>query len=340
MEKYEPGTIIGDRYELLQKLGSGGMASVYKAIDRFTKNYVAVKVIDQKTVINPNGLERFQIEKESIANLTSSKYVVTLYDVIQENSEWLLILEYVEGWDFKKYLATFAPLNTNEIKYFFGTLCDALSEVHKGKIVHRDIKPENVLLTTDKQIKLTDFGISIMEGYVKEETKVIGTPKYMAPEVLEEQKAIPRTDIYALGIMMYEAATGITPFRKKDHKKIIVEHFLQKPVSPRNLNPTIPQSLENIILKMIEKDPALRFQSMNEVKAALENVNENIVVKPYVYNGRYKSNRKSKKTQKVTKAMDLYTRTRKFIKQKTIIIFIISFIMLLFALLGILLWLI
>gem|GEM_PF-5452345 len=87
MEKYEAGTIIGDRYELLQKLGSGGMASVYKAVDRFTKNYVAVKVIDQKTVINPNGLERFQIEKESIANLTSSKYVVTLYDVIQENSE-------------------------------------------------------------------------------------------------------------------------------------------------------------------------------------------------------------------------------------------------------------
>ncbi|ARU91221.1 serine/threonine protein kinase [Spiroplasma clarkii] len=340
MKNYTVGSLVNDRYELKEVSGSGGMASVFKAYDIITKTYVAVKVINEQTLVNPNGLERFEIEKESIANLIESKYVVKLHDVIQKDGAFLLILEYVDGGDFKKFLAAFAPLTTTEIKYYFGDLCKALDLVHRKKIVHRDIKPENVLLTLDKQVKLTDFGISLMDGYKKEEEKTIGTPKYIAPEVIDSQKATPRTDIYSLGIMMYEAATGMAPFRSRSAQKISLEHLYQRPIAPRELNPAIPQALENVILKMIEKDPDSRFQSMQEVLSSLKEVTDQVNIKPYVYKGRFRSLKGGNDSQKAVVAENLNSRRSGVIKKTTITTSIIIGLLLLFAFVGLLLWMI
>lgn len=338
MKKFSAGSLVNGRYEIVEESGSGGMASVYKAFDSITNTFVAIKVIKEESLINAVGLERFEIEKESIANLLESKYVVKLHDVIQREGNFLLILEYVDGGDFKKFLATYAPLTVGEIKYYFGDLCKALETVHNKGIVHRDVKPENVLLTLDKQVKLTDFGISLMEGFKLEESKSIGTPKYIAPEVIEAEKATPRTDIYSLGIMLYEAATGFAPFRSAKSKKIAMEHLYQKPINPRNINPAIPQALENIILKMIEKDPNSRFQSMSEVGRALKEMDQNAAIKPYVYKGKYQSTKKAGTSRRVTVAQNLNSRRKGIIKSSTVVTFASIGVVLLFVFVGLLLW--
>ncbi|AKX33846.1 serine/threonine protein kinase [Spiroplasma litorale] len=283
MRDYETGELLADRYEIIEKLGKGGMASVYKAIDAYTRTIVAVKVIAPEIVIKPVGQERFEIEKEAFAKLGMNPYVVKLFDVIQSGSEWLIILENVDGGTLKDKYRQFGAMTLSEIKYYFSKLCDALEDAHNLGIIHRDIKPDNVLLTKSGQVKLADFGISVMEGYDTEVEKAIGTPKYMPPEIIAAQKPTPQSDIYSLGIMLYEFSTGIAPFVGKEAKKIAGKHLREAPTFPRLINPAIPQSLENIILKMIEKEPQYRYQSASEVKRDLLKVKQTDLVKQYTY---------------------------------------------------------
>ncbi|QHX36922.1 serine/threonine-protein kinase [Spiroplasma sp. BIUS-1] len=317
MSNYEPGSLINDRYEVLNQLGKGGMASVFKAYDIFTKTIVAVKVVAPEIVIKPVGQERFEIEKEAFARLGSNPNVVKLFDIIQQGQEWFIILECVEGGTLKDKFQEFGSMTLKELKYYFSKICEALSEAHKLQIIHRDIKPDNVLLTQSGEVKLGDFGISVMEGKSTEINKAIGTPKYMPPEVIAAQAPSPQSDIYSLGIMLYEFATGTAPFVAKEAPKIAAKHLKETPTSPRLINPAIPQSLENLILKMIEKEPENRFESVDEVKRELLKIKATDNPKPYVYHRKVKLNTNDgHKTIKVGTAYDklpVTARTKFFI---------------------------
>ncbi|AKU79427.1 serine/threonine-protein kinase [Spiroplasma turonicum] len=297
MQEYIKGDLLADRYQVIERLGKGGMASVYKSIDLYTKNIVAVKIISPEIVLKPAGQERFEIEKEAFAKLGNNPYVVKLYDVFQSGSDWFIILENVDGGTLKDKYQQFGAMTLSEIKFYFTKLCDALDNAHKLGIIHRDIKPDNVLLTKSGQVKLADFGISVMEGFESEAEKAIGTPKYMPPEVIAAQKPTPQSDIYSLGIMLYEFSTGIAPFIGKDPKKIATRHIKESPTYPRLINPAIPQSLENIILKMIEKEPNFRYQSAAEVKEDILKVRQTDIVKQYNYHNKilFINSSKSKK---------------------------------------------
>ncbi|WP_339030284.1 serine/threonine-protein kinase [Spiroplasma endosymbiont of Cantharis nigra] len=283
MSKYEPGSLINERYEVISQLGKGGMASVFKAYDIITRNIVAVKVVAPEIVVKPVGQERFDIEKEAFAKLGSNAYVVKLFDIIQNGDEWFIILECVEGGTLKDKFQDFGSMTLKEIKYYFSRICDALSEAHKLGIIHRDIKPDNVLLTQAGDVKLGDFGISVMEGKSSEINKAIGTPKYMPPEIIAAQGPSPKSDIYSLGIMLYEISTGVAPFTAKEAPKIAAKHLKETPTSPKLINPSIPQSLENLILKMIEKEPENRFNNIDEVKNELLKIKKADNPKPYIY---------------------------------------------------------
>ncbi|WP_339020580.1 serine/threonine-protein kinase [Spiroplasma endosymbiont of Atherix ibis] len=326
MNKYNPGSMINDRYEVISQLGKGGMASVFKAYDIFTKTIVAVKVVAPEIVIKPIGQERFEIEKEAFAKLGSNPYVVKLFDIIQNGDEWFIILEFVEGGTLKDKFQEFGSMTLKEIKYYFSRICDALSEAHKLKIIHRDIKPDNVLLTQSGEIKLGDFGISVMEGISTENNKAIGTPKYMPPEIIAAQAPSPQSDIYSLGIMLYEFATGTAPFIAKEAPKIAVKHLKEAPTNPKLINPSIPQSLENLILKMIEKEPQNRFESINEVKKELLKIKYTDNSKPYIYHK--KETLILNEGKKTIKVGTIYDKLPIIVKTKFFLSFTIIFLLL------------
>ncbi|AHI53194.1 serine/threonine-protein kinase [Spiroplasma culicicola] len=326
MNKYEPGAIIQERYEIISAIGKGGMASVFKAHDIITDQIVAIKVASPEILLKQTGQERFEIENEAFAKLGENPHVIKLHDVIQQGSEWLIILECVEGGTLKDRFQEFGAMTLKEIKYYFSNLCDALQAAHDLKIVHRDVKPENVLLTLSGEVKLGDFGISVMEGYDSEAKKAIGTPRYMPPEIIESKLATPRSDIYSLGIMMYEFATGTAPFIASDGKKVAAKQVKEKPTSPRLINPMIPQSLENIILKMIEKNPENRYASMNEIRRDLMNVKITDSPKPYNYH--LKVNYGAEHEKQVFKIGSTYEKLPAIARSKYVITFSILLLLL------------
>ncbi|AOG60727.1 serine/threonine protein kinase [Spiroplasma helicoides] len=316
--------IIADRYKVIQELGKGGMATVLKAFDLATGSIVAIKILDAKFKEKETGQERFEVEKEAFAKLRENPNVIKLFDVIQSGDEWYIILECIEGGTLKDKFLSFGTMTLNEIKYYFGALCIAIDDAHKLGIVHRDIKPDNVLLTKSGEVKLGDFGISIMEGVSKEENKVVGTPRYMAPEVITKKKPTPQSDIYSLGIMLYEFATGVPPFLASKTNDLTISQVKEKPTPPTMINPTVPQSLENIILKMIEKEPQNRYLSAREVYDELMQVRLTDNVKPYNYHLTTSFEVKGKEARhKIGSHLDrlpLITKTKYFI---TIIAFLL-----------------
>lgn len=260
------GTTINQRFRVVSILGRGGMGCVYRATDLVLKREVAIKTIDLAT--QAIWAERLRLEAEIVARL-SHDHVVRLYDMGQvADGPLYLVMELVEG---STLLRKFPDLTIDEKLRILSETAEALDEAHQLGIVHRDIKPGNILLTKDLRAKLTDFGLALQQGDTVEESALRGTVPYMAPELFRNRPPSPSSDLYALGVVLYEAVTGELPFRGAT-REIVAEVTSRPPRPPRQINPDIPAELDQIIRQLMEKDPGRRPHRAAEVARRLEEI--------------------------------------------------------------------
>lgn len=265
------GTTLSGRYELIERVGGGGMALVYKALDTLLNRYVAVKVLRQQYAHDEEFVRRFRREAQSAASL-SHPNVVSIYDVGQDEETHFIVMEYVEGSNLNDIIKAQAPLQAAEAVHIATQICDALEHAHANGIIHRDIKPHNILIGKNGRVKVTDFGIAraITTSTITQTGSVIGSVHYFSPEHAKGVSAGEKSDLYSLGIVLYQMLTAKLPFIGESPISVALKH-LQEPVEdPRAVNPMIPQSVENVILKSLRKRPEERYVSAGEMLRDLE----------------------------------------------------------------------
>src|SRR5690349_13746247 len=257
-------------YRILEQVGAGGTATVYKAYHTAMDRYVAIKVLPQHLARDPNFRARFQREARTIARL-EHRYILPVHDVGEEDGIPYFVMRYTDGGDFGNLIAK-GSLSVARAAAIVAQVAEALAYAHRQGIIHRDIKPANILIGRDGDPLLTDFGIAkIYEDTLQltGEGVMVGTPTYMAPEQLQGQPVDARADIYALGVVLYQALTGEPPFIAETPLAVALMHIHNPLRSPRQLNSIIPESIERIILRAMAKNPSDRFQTAGEMAEAL-----------------------------------------------------------------------
>lgn len=264
------GRILDDRYEIIELIGSGGMANVYKALCHRLNRYDAVKIMRDETAANTELRRRFCAESQAVAML-SHPNIVSVYDVSHSDDVEYIVMELIEGITLKQYLQKKSVLEPAEVLDFTIQIAKALEHAHSKGIIHRDIKPQNIMLLKDGMIKVADFGIASLESDIEENNgEAVGSVHYIAPEQARGQAPDARSDIYSLGIVMYEMLTGKLPYIGASDVEVAVKHMNTDPVSPRELVPDIPEELERICLKAMNSDMDKRYQTASELLADLE----------------------------------------------------------------------
>lgn len=265
------GETLGGRYEILERVGGGGMALVYKAQDLLLNRYVAVKVLRQQYVHDEEFIRRFRREAQSAASL-SHPNVVSMYDVGQEGDNHYIVMEYVEGMTLNDLIREKAPLQVEDALHIATQICDALEHAHHNQIIHRDIKPHNILIGKNGRIKVTDFGIAraTTSSTITQTGSVVGSVHYFSPEHAKGISTGAKSDLYSLGIVLYQMLTGKLPFLGESPISVALKHLQENVEEPRKVNPLIPQSVENIILKAMRKNPDERYQSATDMLQDLE----------------------------------------------------------------------
>ena len=264
------GRILDDRYEIIELIGSGGMANVYKALCHRLNRYDAVKIMRDETAANTELRRRFCAESQAVAML-SHPNIVSVYDVSHSDDVEYIVMELIEGITLKQYLQKKSVLEPAEVLDFTIQIAKALEHAHSKGIIHRDIKPQNIMLLKDGMIKVADFGIASLESDIEENNgEAVGSVHYIAPEQARGQAPDARSDIYSLGIVMYEMLTGKLPYIGTSDVEVAVKHMNTDPVSPRELVPDIPEELERICLKAMNSDMDKRYQTASELLADLE----------------------------------------------------------------------
>ena len=274
----EPSEVIGDRYELLQAIGRGGMATIYRAYDRRLSRMVAVKILREAFCADPKSVTRFQREALA-ASAVQYPNIVQVFAFGQSSGYYYIVMELIQGMDLRKYLNREGILSNERAIEIAHDVALGLGMAHRRGIVHRDVKPHNILLGTDGAIKLTDFGIASVYTSVADERLTasgtpIGTMEYCAPEQVRGQIVQPQADIYSLGAVMYEMATGQTPFAAAGSGTMAVamQHVLDLPEPPRRFNPNMWPAFERLVLRCLEKDPPNRYPNGDALAYALEGV--------------------------------------------------------------------
>mgnify|MGYP002323604583 CR=1 FL=1 len=263
------GRVFNERYKITERIGIGGMAEVYKAQDQVLGRTVAVKVMLPQYAADPEFTARFKQEAASAANL-QSPYIVNVYDWGQDGGTYFIVMEYVRGTDLKTAVQQRGAINQRKVAEIGSQVCQALSVAHGQDIMHRDIKPQNIMVQPDGNIKVMDFGIArAKNSHLTQDNNVLGTAHYVSPEQTRGQELGPTSDIYSLGVVMYECATGQVPFDGDDAISVALKQVNELPVPPSQLNPNLDADLERIILRCMEKDPANRFQTADELRQTL-----------------------------------------------------------------------
>ncbi len=265
------GRQLGGRYEILERVGGGGMAIVYKGLDILLHRHVAVKVLRQQYVHDEEFIQRFRREAQAAASL-SHPNVVSIYDVGQEEDVHYIVMEYIEGTTLNDLIKTRAPLQVEEAVHIAGQICDALDHAHHNQIIHRDIKPHNILIGKNGRVKVTDFGIAraVTSSTITQTGSVVGSVHYFSPEHAKGTPTGEQSDLYSLGIVMYQMLTGRLPFLGESPISVALKHLQEDVEEPRKVNPLIPQSVENVILRAMRKSTTERYRSAKEMLGDLE----------------------------------------------------------------------
>ena len=271
------GKILGNRYEIIEKVGNGGMATVYKATDLVLKRYVAVKILRDEFTTDEEFIKRFETEAQSAARLVHAN-IVSIFDVGVDNGIYYIVMELIQGKTLKEIIVEEGgPLPWKWSVNVAIQIASALEMAHKNNIIHRDIKPHNIIITEDGVAKVTDFGIAkaVSNSTITAFGTTIGSVHYFSPEHARGGYTDAKSDIYSLGVVMYEMVTGKVPFDADTPVSVALKHMQEDPVPPIELNPHLPEAVNKIILKALKKDPMLRYQTATELlqdlKMALKN---------------------------------------------------------------------
>lgn len=266
-----PGSYLINRYEIIMKIGSGGMADVYKAKDHVLNRLVAIKVLKQEYSTDATFVKKFRVEAQSAAGL-SHPNIVNVYDVGEDDGVYFIVMELVQGITLKNYIDMKGKLDIREALNISVQIASGLSAAHENRIIHRDIKPQNIIMSRDGKVKVTDFGIAKVADSTTVTTTAAGTVHYISPEQARGGYSDERSDIYSLGITMYEMVTGRVPFEGETNVAVALMHIQSEITPPRQLEPSIPVSFEKIILKCTQKKPERRYASARELIADLRKV--------------------------------------------------------------------
>ena len=282
MEQNTPNAIIGNRYQVQKILGSGGMAVVYKAHDLMLERLVAIKVLREDYSRDPAFQERFRLEAKSAANL-SHPNIVTVHDFGMDGERLFIVMEYIPGENLKAIIKETGLFPIEEAIPLLIQACAGIGYAHRAGLVHCDIKPHNILVTPDHRLKVTDFGISraLSSIHPDEHSDLVwGSPQYFSPEQASGAAPSPASDVYSLGVIMYEMLTGRLPFQADGATELARLHREAIPVPPRQINPFIPPLLETIILKILSKEPSARYRTTDQLGRILESFQNKFEIYP------------------------------------------------------------
>lgn len=265
------GKVLGNRYEIIEKIGGGGMALVYKAKCRLLNRYVAVKILRPEFIGDEEFIKKFKRESQSAASL-SHPNIVSIYDVGMEDETYYIVMEYIKGQTLKELIKSKGALNPEFATNIATQIAYALEHAHNNHIVHRDIKSHNIMIKEDRTVKVTDFGIAraVSSCTITNTGNIIGSVHYFSPEQARGGYTDEKSDIYSLGVVMYELVTGRLPFEGETPISVALKHIQEEAVSPRTINNKIPKSLEDIIMKCMDKDISKRYGSVSEIISDLK----------------------------------------------------------------------
>ena len=264
------GRLLDGRYEITECIGVGGMAVVYKALDHRLNRYVAVKLLKDEMAVDEDFRRRFHTESQAVAMLSHAN-IVAVYDVSRSADMEYIVMELIEGITLKQYMQKRGALSWKETLHFATQITKALQHAHSRGIIHRDIKPHNIMILRDSSVKVADFGIARVTATQNTLTReTLGSVHYISPEQAKGGHVDARTDIYSLGVVMYEMLTGRLPFEGDSAVSVAIQHISSIPLSPREINPDIPVGLENITMRAMNPDLDKRYRSADELLADLE----------------------------------------------------------------------
>jgi serine/threonine-protein kinase len=274
--------ILNDRYQLEEPLGKGGMAVVYRARDLMLERIVAVKILRRRLASDPDFRERFRQEAKAAANL-SHPNIVTVHDFVLDTDQLYIVMEYVPGKDLKTLQRDLGRFSIKQAIDLIVQACNGIGYAHRAGLVHCDVKPQNMLIMPDWRLKVVDFGIARAQATISPDERVDvvwGSPLYFSPEQAAGLAPSPASDVYSLGVMLYEMLTGQLPFSAHSPEELSRLHREAPPLPPRRLNPNIPPSLEQIMLKVLSKEPAARYRTADQLGRVLLNFNQQPLHKP------------------------------------------------------------